>query len=139
MVMAMGVGAYSRAIPPDDSRLLFKAMLFLTWLFCNSRMEVRHDPSLAQDMRMMGGLHMPITAITFLIVHDFWNSASLLASGRKMKFWQMHLRLTQLLGCGLSNCWNYGFICRMYFSTFEGNFAAMKPNRHKLKSEVEWR
>ena len=30
---------------------------------------VGHDPALAQDMRLMGGLrrHMPVTAITFLI------------------------------------------------------------------------
>ena len=49
----------------------FKAMLFLGSGSVIHAMEdvVGHEPVLAQDMRLMGGLRkkMPITAITFLI------------------------------------------------------------------------
>jgi NAD(P)H-quinone oxidoreductase subunit 5 len=49
----------------------FKAMLFLGSGSVIHGMEgvVGHDPALAQDMRLMGGLrkYMPVTAITFLV------------------------------------------------------------------------
>lgn len=71
MVMAMGVGAYSAGLFHLMTHAYFKAMLFLGSGSVIHGMEtvVGHDPALAQDMRMMGGLrqYMPITALTFLI------------------------------------------------------------------------
>ncbi|NJL21462.1 MAG: hypothetical protein HC895_12560 [Leptolyngbyaceae cyanobacterium SM1_3_5] len=71
MVMAMGVGAYSAGMFHLMTHAYFKAMLFLGSGSVIHGMEavVGHDPVLAQDMRMMGGLrkYMPVTAITFLI------------------------------------------------------------------------
>jgi NAD(P)H-quinone oxidoreductase subunit 5 len=71
MVMAMGVGAYSAGLFHLMTHAYFKAMLFLGSGSVIHGMEsvVGHDPTFAQDMRLMGGLrkYMPITAITFLI------------------------------------------------------------------------
>lgn len=71
MVMAMGVGAYSAGLFHLMTHAYFKAMLFLGSGSVIHGMEavVGHDPALAQDMRLMGGLrkYMPATGLTFLI------------------------------------------------------------------------
>ncbi|HEY9710257.1 MAG TPA: NADH-quinone oxidoreductase subunit L, partial [Oculatellaceae cyanobacterium] len=71
MVMAMGIGAYSAGLFHLMTHAYFKAMLFLGSGSVIHGMEgvVGHDPVLAQDMRLMGGLRrfMPITALTFLV------------------------------------------------------------------------
>jgi NAD(P)H-quinone oxidoreductase subunit 5 len=71
MVMAMGIGAYSAGLFHLMTHAYFKAMLFLGSGSVIHGMEdvVGHEPVLAQDMRMMGGLrkYMPITALTFLV------------------------------------------------------------------------
>ncbi|MER3589030.1 MAG: NAD(P)H-quinone oxidoreductase subunit F, partial [Mastigocladus sp. ERB_26_1] len=58
MVMAMGVGAYSAGLFHLMTHAYFKAMLFLGSGSVIHGMEavVGHDPDLAQDMRLMGGL-----------------------------------------------------------------------------------
>jgi NAD(P)H-quinone oxidoreductase subunit 5 len=71
MVMAMGTGAYTAGLFHLMTHAYFKAMLFLGSGSVIHGVEevVGHDPLLAQDMRLMGGLrkYMPITSITFLI------------------------------------------------------------------------
>ncbi len=71
MVMAMGIGSYSAGLFHLMTHAYFKAMLFLGSGSVIHGMEgvVGHDPALAQDMRLMGGLrkYMPVTSITFLI------------------------------------------------------------------------
>jgi NAD(P)H-quinone oxidoreductase subunit 5 len=71
MVMAMGIGGYSAGLFHLLTHACFKAMLFLCSGSVIHGMEtvVGHDPLLAQDMRLMGGLrkYMPVTATTFLI------------------------------------------------------------------------
>ncbi|MGB7272749.1 MAG: NADH-quinone oxidoreductase subunit L, partial [Geitlerinemataceae cyanobacterium] len=71
MVMAMGVGAYTAGLFHLMTHAYFKAMMFLGSGSVIHGMEdvVGHDPVLAQDMRLMGGLrkYMPLTGITFLI------------------------------------------------------------------------
>ena len=66
MVMAMGIGAYSAGLFHLMTHAYFKAMLFLCSGSVIHGMEgvVGHNPTLAQDMRLMGGLrkYMPITA-----------------------------------------------------------------------------
>jgi NAD(P)H-quinone oxidoreductase subunit 5 len=145
MVMAMGVGAYSAGLFHLMTHAYFKAMLFLGSGSVIHGMEsvVGHDPSLAQDMRMMGGLrkYMPITAITFLIgclaisgippFAGFWSKDEILANAFAANpvFWAVGY-----LTAGITAFYMF----RMYFSTFEGNFRGNEPEiRHKLKSEVE--
>jgi NAD(P)H-quinone oxidoreductase subunit 5 len=141
MVMAMGVGAYSAGLFHLMTHAYFKAMMFLGSGSVIHGMEevVGHDPDVAQDMRVMGGLrkHMPITAITFFIgtlaisgippFAGFWSKDEILAST---------FRANPIL-------WGIGFLTagitafymfRMYFTTFEGEF---RGNDKKLLALVK--
>ncbi len=129
MGIAMGVGAYTAGLFQLMTHAYFKAMLFLGSGSVIHGMEevVGHDPALAQDMRLMGGLrkYMPITAITFLI-------GTLAISGLPpfAGFWSKD----EILGAVFEVnpvMWAIGWITagatafymfRMYFSTFEGEF-----------------
>jgi NAD(P)H-quinone oxidoreductase subunit 5 len=129
MVMAMGVGAYSAGLFHLMTHAYFKAMLFLGSGSVIHGMEavVGHDPALAQDMRLMGGLrkYMPITAITFLIgclaisgippFAGFWSKDEILgaAFAANPALW-----LVGWLTAGLTAFYMF----RMYFTTFEGKF-----------------
>jgi NAD(P)H-quinone oxidoreductase subunit 5 len=129
MVMGMGVGAYSAGLFHLMTHAFFKAMMFLGSGSVIHGMEevVGHDPDVAQDMRVMGGLrkYMPITAITFFIgtlaisgippFAGFWSKDEILASTYRVN----------------PTLWAVGFVTagitafymfRMYFSTFEGDF-----------------
>ncbi len=129
MVMAMGVGAYGAGLFHLMTHAYFKAMMFLGSGSVIHGMEevVGHDPDLAQDMRVMGGLrkYMPITAITFFI-------GTLAISGIPpfAGFWSKD----EILGAPYAATpilWAIGFLTagitafymfRMYFTTFEGDF-----------------
>lgn len=129
MVMAMGVGAYSAGLFHLMTHAYFKAMLFLGSGSVIHGMEavVGHDPVLAQDMRLMGGLrkHMPITAITFLLgtlaicgippFAGFWSKDEILGAtyAANPALWAIGW-----LTAGLTAFYMF----RMYFSTFEGGF-----------------
>jgi NAD(P)H-quinone oxidoreductase subunit 5 len=129
MTMAMGVGAYSAGLFHLMTHAYFKAMLFLCSGSVIHGMEavVGHNPAVAQDMRVMGGLrrYMPITATTFLLgtlaicgippFAGFWSKDEILGST---------FAVSPLL-------WGIGFLTagitafymfRMYFLTFEGEF-----------------
>jgi NAD(P)H-quinone oxidoreductase subunit 5 len=144
MVMAMGVGAYSAGLFHLMTHAYFKAMLFLGSGSVIHGMEavVGHDPALAQDMRMMGGLrkYMPVTAITFLIgclaisgippFAGFWSKDEILGSafGANPLLWGVGW-----LTAGMTAFYMF----RMYFTTFEGKFRGNETAiRHKLKSDV---
>jgi NAD(P)H-quinone oxidoreductase subunit 5 len=129
MVMAMGVGAYSAGLFHLMTHAYFKAMLFLGSGSVIHGMEavVGHDPVLAQDMRLMGGLrrYMPVTATTFLIgtlaicgippFAGFWSKDEILASTFAVS--------PVLWGVGWVTAGITAFyMFRMYFSTFEGEF-----------------
>jgi NAD(P)H-quinone oxidoreductase subunit 5 len=88
---------------------------------------VGHDPVLAQDMRLMGGLrkYMPITAITFLIgtlaicgippFAGFWSKDEILGA--------TYAANPLLWGIGWLTAGITAFyMFRMYFNTFEGGF-----------------
>jgi NAD(P)H-quinone oxidoreductase subunit 5 len=129
MVMAMGVGAYSAGLFHLMTHAYFKAMMFLGSGSVIHGMEdvVGHNPALAQDMRLMGGLrkHMPVTASTFFV-------GTLAISGIPpfAGFWSKD----EILGATYATnplLWGVGFLTagitafymfRMYFSTFEGSF-----------------
>lgn len=129
MVMAMGVGAYSAGLFHLMTHAYFKAMLFLGSGSVIHGMEavVGHDPALAQDMRMMGGLrrYMPITALTFLIgclaisgippFAGFWSKDEILGSAfaANPALW--------VVGWSTAGITAF-YMFRMYFSTFEGRF-----------------
>jgi NAD(P)H-quinone oxidoreductase subunit 5 len=129
MVMAMGVGAYSAGLFHLMTHAYFKAMLFLGSGSVIHGMEgvVGHDPILAQDMRMMGGLrkYMPITATTFLIgtlaisgippFAGFWSKDEILGASYAANpaLWAIGW-----LTAGITAFYMF----RMYFSTFEGEF-----------------
>ncbi|MUL36487.1 NAD(P)H-quinone oxidoreductase subunit 5 [Gloeocapsopsis dulcis] len=142
MVMAMGVGAYSAGLFHLMTHAYFKAMLFLGSGSVIHGMEavVGHDPALAQDMRMMGGLRkfMPITAITFLIgtlaisgippFAGFWSKDEILGSAFAANpfLW--------FVGWATAGITAF-YMFRMYFSTFEGKFRGNQTEiRQKLKS-----
>ncbi len=129
MVMAMGVGAYSAGLFHLMTHAYFKAMLFLGSGSVIHGMEavVGHDPVLAQDMRLMGGLrkYMPVTALTFLIgtlaicgippFAGFWSKDEILGSTFAVS--------PVLWGIGWLTAGITAFyMFRMYFSTFEGSF-----------------
>jgi NAD(P)H-quinone oxidoreductase subunit 5 len=140
MVMAMGVGAYSAGLFHLMTHAYFKAMMFLGSGSVIHGMEevVGHNPVLAQDMRLMGGLrkHMPITAGTFFI-------GTLAISGIPpfAGFWSKD----EILGATYASnplLWVVGFatagitafyMFRMYFSTFEGSF---RGNDKKIQSQL---
>ena len=129
MVMAMGVGAYTAGLFHLMTHAYFKAMLFLGSGSVIHGMEevVGHDPALAQDMRLMGGLrkYMPITAITFLIgtlaisglppFAGFWSKDEILGSVFEVN------PLMWAVGWITAGVTAF-YMFRMYFSTFEGEF-----------------
>lgn len=141
MVMAMGVGAYSAGLFHLMTHAYFKAMLFLGSGSVIHGMEgvVGHDPALAQDMRLMGGLrkYMPATAITFLI-------GCLAISGIPpfAGFWSKD----EILGAAFAAnpfLWSIGWLTagitafymfRMYFTTFEGKF---RGNQRQMWSKLQ--
>jgi NAD(P)H-quinone oxidoreductase subunit 5 len=140
MVMAMGVGAYSAGLFHLMTHAYFKAMMFLGSGSVIHGMEevVGHNPVLAQDMRLMGGLrkHMPVTAGTFFI-------GTLAISGIPpfAGFWSKD----EILGATYASnplLWVVGFatagitafyMFRMYFSTFEGSF---RGNDKKIQQQL---
>ena len=143
MVMAMGVGAYGAGLFHLMTHAYFKAMLFLGSGSVIHGMEdvVGHDPALAQDMRLMGGLrkYMPITAITFLIgtlaicgippFAGFWSKDEILGSTFAVS---PVLWLVGWLTAGATAFYMF----RMYFSTFEGPFRGNdKGIRQQLQRE----
>ena len=129
MVMGMGVGAYGAGLFHLMTHAYFKAMMFLGSGSVIHGMEevVGHDPDVAQDMRVMGGLrkYMPITAITFFIgtlaisgippFAGFWSKDEILASTFRANpvLWAIGF-----LTAGLTAFYMF----RMYFTTFEGEF-----------------
>lgn len=129
MVMAMGLGAYSAGLFHLTTHAYFKAMLFLCSGSVIHGMEsvVGHDPVLAQDMRLMGGLrkYMPITATTFLIgtlaicgippFAGFWSKDEILGSAFAAN---PSLWVVGWLTAGMTAFYMF----RMYFRTFEGEF-----------------
>jgi len=129
MVMAMGVGAYSAGLFHLMTHAYFKAMLFLCSGSVIHGMEgvVGHDPIVAQDMRVMGGLrrYMPITATTFLI-----GTLAICGIPPFAGFWSKDEILGQAFAANPA-LWSVGWLTagitafymfRMYFSTFEGEF-----------------
>lgn len=129
MVMAMGVGGYAAGIFHLMTHAFFKAMLFLGSGSVIHGMEavVGHDPVLAQDMRLMGGLrkYMPITATTFLIgtlaicgippFAGFWSKDEILGLAFEAN---PMLWFVGWLTAGMTAFYMF----RMYFLTFEGDF-----------------
>jgi len=129
MVMAMGIGAYSAGLFHLMTHAYFKAMLFLGSGSVIHGMEevVGHDPVLAQDMRLMGGLrkYMPITSTTFLIgtlaicgippFAGFWSKDEILGNAFAAS------PLLWAIGWGTAGITAF-YMFRMYFSTFEGEF-----------------
>ncbi len=129
MVMAMGVGAYTAGLFHLMTHAYFKAMLFLGSGSVIHGMEevVGHDPTLAQDMRLMGNLrkYMPITAITFLIgtlaicgippFAGFWSKDEILSLTFQAN---PILWLIGYITAGMTAFYMF----RMYFMTFEGEF-----------------
>ena len=141
MVMAMGVGAYTAGLFHLMTHAYFKAMLFLGSGSVIHGMEevVGHDPTLAQDMRLMGGLrkYMPITAITFLVgtlaisglppFAGFWSKDEILGSVFEVNpvMWAIGW-----LTAGATAFYMF----RMYFSTFEGEF---RGNDMAVRTQVK--
>ncbi len=140
MVMAMGIGAYSAGLFHLMTHAYFKAMLFLCSGSVIHGMEgvVGHDPILAQDMRIMGGLrkYMPITATTFLIGNlaicgippfaGFWSKDEILGLAFQAN---PALWLVGWLTAGMTAFYMF----RMYFMTFEGQF---RGNDQGIKKQV---
>ena len=140
MVMAMGVGAYGAGLFHLTTHAYFKAMLFLCSGSVIHGMEgvVGHNPAIAQDMRVMGGLrkYMPFTAITFLIgtlaicgippFAGFWSKDEILGStfAANPALWAIGF-----LTAGITAFYMF----RMYFMTFEGEF---RGNDEKLCARV---
>ena len=129
MVMAMGIGSYTAGLFHLMTHAYFKAMLFLCSGSVIHGMEdvVGHNPDLAQDMRLMGGLrkYMPITAITFLI-----GNLAICGIPPFAGFWSKDEILGQAFEAN-SALWFVGwatagltafYMFRMYFMTFEGQF-----------------
>ncbi len=140
MIMAMGVGAYSAGLFHLMTHAYFKAMLFLCSGSVIHGMEevVGHDPALAQDMRLMGGLrkYMPITATTFFIgtlaicgippFAGFWSKDEILGLTFSVS---PALWLVGFLTAGITAFYMF----RMYFLTFEGDF---RGTNGELKDQV---
>ncbi len=140
MVMAMGIGSYTAGLFHLMTHAYFKAMLFLCSGSVIHGMEavVGHEPILAQDMRLMGGLrkYMPITSSTFLIgtlaicgippFAGFWSKDEILGAAfiADRGLWAVGW-----LTAGLTAFYMF----RMYFMTFEGEF---KGNDTAIRSEL---
>jgi len=129
MMLAMGCGAPVAGMFHLVTHAFFKAMLFLGSGSVIHAMEevVGHEPVLAQDMRLMGGLRkfMPVTAGTFFIGCVAISGIPPLAG-----FWSKDEILGQAFG-SFPILWLAGFITagmtafymfRLYFLTFEGPF-----------------
>jgi NAD(P)H-quinone oxidoreductase subunit 5 len=132
MMLAMGCGAPLAGMFHLVTHAFFKAMLFLGSGSVIHAMEevVGHEPVLAQDMRMMGGLrkHMPITSATFLVGCIAISGIPPLAG-----FWSKD----EILGQAFNSfplLWAMGFLTagmtafymfRLYFLTFEGPFRGL--------------
>lgn len=129
MMLAMGCGAPVVGMFHLVTHAFFKAMLFLGSGSVIHAMEevVGHEPVLAQDMRLMGGLrrHMPVTAGTFFIgcvaisgippLAGFWSKDEILG----VAFGQFPL----LWAAGFATAGLTAFyMFRLYFLTFEGSF-----------------
>ncbi|QSV71791.1 MAG: NAD(P)H-quinone oxidoreductase subunit 5 [Aphanizomenon flos-aquae KM1D3_PB] len=141
MVMAMGVGAYSAGLFHLMTHAYFKAMLFLGSGSVIHGMEavVGHDPVLAQDMRLMGGLrkYMPVTSFTFLIgclaiagippFAGFWSKDEILGAAFAAN---PFLWFISWVTAGITAFYMF----RMYFSTFEGKF---RGNDEKIKVKLK--
>jgi NAD(P)H-quinone oxidoreductase subunit 5 len=129
MMLAMGCGAPVAGMFHLVTHAFFKAMLFLGSGSVIHAMEevVGHEPALAQDMRLMGGLrqYMPITAITFLIgciaiagippLAGFWSKDEIL--GQAFHTFPL-LWAAGFLTAGMTAFYMF----RLYFLTFEGEF-----------------
>ena len=129
MMLAMGCGAPLAGMFHLVTHAFFKAMLFLGSGSVIHAMEevVGHDPALAQDMRLMGGLRrwMPITSLTFLI-----GCVAIAGIPPLAGFWSKDEILGQAFGT-FPVLWAMGFVTagltafymfRLYFLTFEGEF-----------------
>ena len=144
MVMAMGLGSYSAGLFHLMTHAYFKAMLFLCSGSVIHGMEavVGHDPVLAQDMRLMGGLrkYMPITAFTFLV-----GNLAICGIFPFAGFWSKDEILGQAFTAN-SSLWAIGWVTagltafymfRMYFMTFEGEFRGNDTGiRQRLLTEA---
>jgi NAD(P)H-quinone oxidoreductase subunit 5 len=129
MMLAMGCGAPVAGMFHLVTHAFFKAMLFLGSGSVIHAMEevVGHEPVLAQDMRLMGGLRkfMPITSTTFFIgciaisgippLAGFWSKDEILgvAFGRFPILW-----VAGFITAGMTAFYMF----RLYFLTFEGEF-----------------
>jgi len=129
MMLAMGCGAPIAGIFHLITHACFKAMLFLGSGSVIHAMEevVGHQPVLAQDMRLMGGLRkkMPYTSATFFIgcvaisgippLAGFWSKDEILGNAfiSFPAFW-----FIGLLTAGMTAFYMF----RLYFLTFEGAF-----------------
>ncbi|MEB3200845.1 MAG: NAD(P)H-quinone oxidoreductase subunit 5 [Synechococcaceae cyanobacterium] len=129
MMLAMGCGAPIAGMFHLVTHAFFKAMLFLCSGSVIHAMEevVGHEPVLAQDMRLMGGLRrfMPVTSSTFLIgclaisgippLAGFWSKDEILgqAFGQFPLLW-----MVGFLTAGMTAFYMF----RLYFLTFEGSF-----------------
>ena len=140
MVMAMGIGANTAGLFHLMTHAYFKAMLFLCSGSVILGMEevVGHDPVLAQDMRLMGGLrkYMPLTSLAFLIgtlaicgippFAGFWSKDEILGLAFEAN---PSLWLVGWLTAGLTAFYMF----RMYFMTFEGDF---RGNDMDIRAEL---
>jgi NAD(P)H-quinone oxidoreductase subunit 5 len=129
MMLAMGCGAPVAGMFHLVTHAFFKAMLFLGSGSVIHAMEevVGHEPALAQDMRLMGGLRrwMPVTSSTFLI-----GCVAIAGIPPLAGFWSKDEILGQAFGT-FPFLWGMGFLTagmtafymfRLYFLTFEGEF-----------------
>jgi len=140
MMLAMGCGAPIAGIFHLITHACFKAMLFLGSGSVIHAMEevVGHQPVLAQDMRLMGGLRkkMPYTSATFLIgcvaisgippLAGFWSKDEILGNAfiSFPAFW-----FIGLLTAGMTAFYMF----RLYFLTFEGDF---RGDNKELQKEL---
>ena len=138
MMLAMGCGAPVAGIFHLVTHACFKAMLFLGSGSVIHAMEevVGHQPVLAQDMRLMGGLRkkMPYTSATFLIgcvaisgippLAGFWSKDEILGNAfiSFPAFW-----FVGLVTAGMTAFYMF----RLYFLTFEGDFRGENKDLQK--------
>ena len=140
MMLAMGCGAPIAGMFHLVTHAFFKAMLFLGSGSVIHAMEnvVGHEPILAQDMRLMGGLRkqMPITSTTFLIgciaisgippLAGFWSKDEIL--GTAFNTYPL-LWIVGFLTAGMTAFYMF----RLYFLTFEGEF---RGENQELQSQL---
>ena len=140
MMLAMGCGAPLAGIFHLITHACFKAMLFLGSGSVIHAMEevVGHQPVLAQDMRLMGGLRkkMPLTSSTFLIgcvaisgippLAGFWSKDEILGNAfiSFPAFW-----FIGFMTAGMTAFYMF----RLYFLTFEGEF---RGNNDELRFKL---